>query len=829
MKSKKAIIILLAALLLVTALISLVACNGNKNTSSLAASYSFDETSGVTAKDSVSGAASKIKYVFSPENQATLFKEANEPLRRKGVKGNALYFDGYTTSVSNPDFTAPKGAITISAWVAPRVFENLPDYDGYEAAGHPRLTAVVGKGDINTCEGFLLGYGRLGLWGAQFALTNSDGDELVVGYYDPINTLPLYEWSHLAVTFDGSRGYVALYFNGERVYETINDEIEGMRIISAETPLYIGKYTQPILEYGVERQCVGGLLDEVKIYSESLTPAGIKELYKDTDTKDGHPALDFDDIALDSSILASDRYRPQYHAMPPAMWMNEPHAPIYFNGKFHVFYQHNPAGPYWQQLRWGHIVSDDMIHWEYVKDAVVPTAGICPEGVWTGGSVIGPDGAPWLVITAGTNTANGSGQNVAYAHPVDPTDPYLTDWTVEDKVAIAQPGDGSQGEVNQFRDPFIWKDGDVYYMLVSTSVPGAGGTANIYVSEDMRDWDYQGYLYEPDYATYPQLGEHWECVIMLPVSTKSGNITKYALFMIPQYAAGGEQAVDTYYWIGTFDKSACRFIPDNEDPQLFDYGNGIFSGQNGFCYLTEEDIEQGKTYEQGRSVLFAIAQGKDAGTAHNIQSGWAHNFAMPLDIWLSDDGNELLRAPIAELDSLEKETLYELEGDALDAETLNGAIANVRGDMLKIEAEFDITTTAAEYAATISVRVNQHLEDGHSVEHTDLIFANDGVHVDRMASSIIDYVTKTAPNTCESTLKHFKVTILLDRSMVEIYINDVICFTTRIYPKYADSDHISISDGGAGLSFTSFKVTAMGSAYSDSVTPAYYGNVESLG
>ena len=48
-----------------------------------------------------------------------------------------------------------------------------------------------------------------------------------------------------------------------------------------------------------------------------------------------------------------------------------------------------------------------------------------------------------------------------------------------------------------------------------------------------------------------------------------------------------------------------------------DYRYGIFTGQTGFTYLTEEDAEAGKTYEQGRTVLFAIAQGKEPGTTHN--------------------------------------------------------------------------------------------------------------------------------------------------------------------------------------------------------------------
>ena len=51
---------------------------------------------------------------------------------------------------------------------------------------------------------------------------------------------------------------------------------------------------------------------------------------------------------------------------------------------------------------------------------------------------------------------------------------------------------------------------------------------------------------------------------------------------------------------------------------------------------------------------------------------------------------------------------------------------------------------------------------------------------------------------------------------------------TRIYPKYGDSDYLKIFDENSGISFTSFSVYRMGSAYSDTVTPAYYGNVGNL-
>ncbi|MBR4835800.1 MAG: hypothetical protein IKU99_02195, partial [Clostridia bacterium] len=372
--------------------------NNKEEKDTLVLHYSLDEDSGSLAKESVSGYDYTINYVFNEQNADSLFKEPNDPLRRPGVKGNALYMDGFSNNIVNRDFVTPDSAFTMSAWVAPRVFENIVYYgDETDARGHTRLTSILNKGDIEMCEGFLLGYGRLGLWGIQLALHNEEsGEDFVVGFYDPMNALPLYEWSHVAVTFDGKTGYIALFFNGEKSYEAIIPELVSTSVIYTEEPLRVGAYVSPQIEFGIKRQMISGLLDEVKIYSSALNPKEISAIYNDTDTDEAHPYLPWENIALDSSVYEGDRYRPQYHALPPAVWMNEPHSPFYYNGMYHVFYQHNPAGPYWSQIRWGHIVSKDMVHWEYVKDAVVPTAGICPEGIWTGGACIGPDGLPWL-------------------------------------------------------------------------------------------------------------------------------------------------------------------------------------------------------------------------------------------------------------------------------------------------------------------------------------------------------------------------------------------------------------------------------------------------
>ena len=806
---------------------------GGNREDSLVLNYSLDESDGSLTKESVSGKDYTINYVFNEQNADTLFKEPNDPLRRPGVKGNSLYMDGFSNNIVNKDFVAPESEFTMSAWVAPRVFENIVYYgDATDARGHSRLTSILNKGDIEMCEGFLLGYGRLGMWGIQMALHSEEtGEDFVVGFYDPLNSLPLYEWSHVAVTFNGETGYIALFFNGEKAYEALIPELVSTSLIYTEEPLRVGAYVTPQIEFGIKRQMISGLLDEVQIYSSALTPKDVVEIYNDTDSTEEHPNLDWKDIALDSSVYEGDRYRPQYHAIPPAVWMNEPHSPFYYKGMYHVFYQHNPAGPYWSQIRWGHIVSEDMIHWKYVKDAVVPTAGICPEGIWTGGACIGPDGLPWLVITAGTNqygNPNHGGQNVAFAHAADPDDPYLADWIVEDKLVITQPNDNTQGEREQFRDPFVWYDQGTYYMMVSTSVPGAGGSAVVYTSENMREWDHRGYLYQCDYNLYPEQGAHWECVVMLPISTKDGSQTKYILFDCPQYTVDG-YTVECYYWIGTFDKTTCRFIADDDKPKLFDLGKGVYTGQNGFCYLTEEQVAAGMTYEDGRTILYAIAQGKDAGTDQNYTAGWAHNYAIPLELWLSDDGTEVIREPIKEVEVLREEALYTYSGEGIGADEVNEAISDIRGDLLEIRAKIKLSpSNTADYSAGFYVRYNPNTVDGRT-ERTAINFFNSGVNVDRLQSSHLDYVKRDPSHTWNRVKTEYEVTILLDRSMIEVYVDGKISFTMRIYPKYGNSDYLRIFDNNANIKFTELHIYRMGSAYSDTVTPPYYGNTGNLG
>lgn len=77
-------------------------------------------------------------------------------------------------------------------------------------------------------------------------------------------------------------------------------------------------------------------------------------------------------------------YRPLFHFTSRRNWINDPNGLLYYDGEYHLFFQHNPLGRGWNwrenrvrqqgwgNMTWGHAVSTDMVRWKQLSHAILP-------------------------------------------------------------------------------------------------------------------------------------------------------------------------------------------------------------------------------------------------------------------------------------------------------------------------------------------------------------------------------------------------------------------------------------------------------------------------
>ena len=90
--------------------------------------------------------------------------------------------------------------------------------------------------------------------------------------------------------------------------------------------------------------------------------------------------------------------QPAFHITGEAGWINDPNGLIFFNGRYHAFYQHNPFDTKWGPMHWGHVVSDDLTNWEYLPIALFPGDDCDKNGCFSGSAIV-YNNKLWLMYT----------------------------------------------------------------------------------------------------------------------------------------------------------------------------------------------------------------------------------------------------------------------------------------------------------------------------------------------------------------------------------------------------------------------------------------------
>lgn len=361
------------------------------------------------------------------------------------------------------------------------------------------------------------------------------------------------------------------------------------------------------------------------------------------------------------------KMRQRYHFMGESGWINDPNGLIYYKGKYHFFYQFNPYYGHWDYMHWGHAVSEDMLHWEYLPLALAPGESYDDHmrGGCFSGSAIEYDGKLFLMYTGVTNDGKGFEQTQCIA--------YSDDGIHFEKYAgnpVLTPPEGVPA--HQFRDPKVWKHEGTYYMVCGASRDNKA-QALLYRSDDMIHWRFFNVLAE----SRGEWGYMWECPDFYPV----GDNGKYALMVSPMGA--GERTV--VYMVGDFD-----------------YETGKFSYQIsgeidwGFDYYAPQSF----VAPDGRRLLVAWANcwdwmpfWKDWGPTY--KEGWCGSFNIVREVKMDGDGT-LKFLPIKELESIRT------DGSSQDKLVLGAEETEVKaGDGISFEMKFkiDLENTDADALA----------------------------------------------------------------------------------------------------------------------------------
>ncbi|MCC7193386.1 MAG: glycoside hydrolase family 32 protein [Phycisphaeraceae bacterium] len=336
--------------------------------------------------------------------------------------------------------------------------------------------------------------------------------------------------------------------------------------------------------------------------------------------------------------MTLDPHRPRFHLVADG-WMNDP-KPFYWNGEYHLFFQHVPGDPKPGAMCWGHAVSRDLLRWEMLPVALSPTPGsIDAAGCWTGSVIRGPKQFH-LFYTAISQFAP-LRQTQAVATSDD-----LVHWTKSPQPVIAEPPPGF-GEC--FRDPQVWREGDAYYMLIGSEQPGgAGGAALLYRSDDLASWRYL----HPLFLGTPATGFDFECPDFFPLGDRHVFLSSRGL----------------NYW------QTGRYADHRFTPQM----TGVVDGGRYYAGKTTLD-------DRGRRLLFGWIR-EPRTTAQVRAGGWCGTQALARSLEIRPDGS-LGMQPVDELKSLRRShhhigpAAFGTLGDGVALLPLEG----IRGESLDIE------------------------------------------------------------------------------------------------------------------------------------------------
>lgn len=355
----------------------------------------------------------------------------------------------------------------------------------------------------------------------------------------------------------------------------------------------------------------------------------------------------------------ADPTRPVYHFHPPAQWMNDPNGPIYHDGYYHMFYQHNPYGDRWNHMHWGHARSKDLVTWETLPIALWPSKDKGENHCFSGCMTITPAGDPLILYTS-------IGDRLPEQWGARPKD---ADWKTWEKLpsdpVITEEVHGDT-KIYEWRDPYVYHAGGETRLVTGGNLNQNGGGKAIVatytaLNDQLTEWRYDGVLF-----THPDAdAKNIECPNFFPLGDR------WTLIVSPH------RSVE--YFTGSLDEKAHTFAWTQRG--IVDHGD--YYAPNG-CFDP-----------QGRHILWGWVRGFKEGL------GWNGCLSLPRVVTQSADGR-LIQQPAPELTALRgKRTAFELQ--ELNDQTRR--LSQLDGDTLEMRLR---VRPSAGAKAGLLLRVAEH-------------------------------------------------------------------------------------------------------------------------
>lgn len=660
-----------------------------------------------------------------------------------GVEGNALRLDGYSNfvEVDMSKYPLSDSTLTISFVVAAETYPMM-----VLDVAQDVWTELIGTMDDANKSGWAFRLSSQGNYGFQIYVGNSK-----YACYGSTK-LPKYQWNHFVATIDVPQKKLNLYLNGEFLKRA---NIPTGVIKHSTQTLLIGKGRDELTYAGAHLNTFNGIIDEIHIDSRIWTAEEISGLNTAS-------TLNLSDR---DTIFINNFYRPRYHAMPAANWTNECHGLVYYDNRYHLFFQKNGNGPYMSRLHWGHVSSPDMLHWEEEKIAIAPDKSYDIKGCWSGAVFVDSvlsNNQPRIIYTSVDNAR----ASISLARPLTKS---LQDWEkdVHNPIISGTPA----GYEADFRDPYFFRNGEDAYIIVGTKKNGVG--ANTLHKYANGVWEYVG--------TFMQGTDAGACGTFNEMT----NVTQMpdGRWLVTATPLDGNQGVRTIYWTGTINTDG-TFAPDTRSlqPRTFELES---TSKWGYGLLSPT------IYRHGDKVIALGIVPDKLPTYHNVMKlGYAHTMSFPREISLDEDGN-LLQKPFSGLADLRTEEHFTAKDTVVNG-TL--PLAPICGRQWEVKTK--VVVGKNDFRLDFLKTSTQSAKLAYSADKGSLILTVGGIsRLSNDNGSFNGTYEMILPEKCleGDTLL---LDVYFDNSILEVFVNEKWASSVRVFCQTYNADGLEIFTTG---------------------------------